>query len=211
MQLYKEVIVKRTVGIILVILFATMTVYAAFFPVEIGWDIDDMDKKHVQYEFDSVDSSGGPVFEIKYPLAGGDMPAYFVLMSPSYEVTGMVAGTGTVSEPTGNGIAMKESFDKYYNALIADYGLPLMKVSGNPADEDDVIIYRQGDEDIFEINPEVVVDLYWLGNEEGDFLSEKYSESDQYMCAWMVDSNLLYIVAEARSANEWWIRVFWNV
>lgn len=201
---------KRAVGIILVILFATVTLYADFFPVKIGWDIDDMDKKHVQYEFDSVDqNSGGPVFEVKYPLAGGDMSYYFVLMSPSYEVTGMVASTGDTSD--GSGIAMKEAFDKYYDVLVDDYGYPLMKMSGNPADEDDVIIYRQGDEDIFDITPEILVDLYWFGNEDTDFLSSKYSESDQYMCAWMVDSKLLYIVAEARSATDWWIRVFWNV
>ena len=168
-----------------------------------------MDKKHVQYEFDSVDmESGGPVFEIKYPLAGGNIPYYFVVMSPSYEVTGMVASISDTSD--GSGIAMKEAFDKYYNALISDYGLPLMKVSGNPA-TDDAVVYRQGDEDIFDINPEFIVDLYWLGNESADFLSGKYYEDDVYMCAWMVDSELLYIVAEARSATEWWIRVFWGV
>ncbi len=200
---------KRIVGIILIVLFATLSVYADFFPVKLGWDIDYMDKKHVQYEFDSVDmESGGPVFEIKYPLAGGNIPYYFVVMSPSYEVTGMVASISDTSD--GSGIAMKEAFDKYYNALISDYGLPLMKVSGNPA-TDDAVVYRQGDEDIFDINPEFIVDLYWLGNESADFLSGKYYEDDVYMCAWMVDSELLYIVAEARSATEWWIRVFWGV
>ena len=204
--------VKRAVVIILAILFATATVHADFFPVKIGWDIDDMDKRHVQYKFDSVDgNSGGPVFLIQYPLAGGDMPVYFVLMSPSFEVTGMAAGTGTVSEPAGNGLAMKEAFDKYYNSLIDEYGYPQMKISGNPADVDNLIVYRQGDEDIFGFNPEPIVDLYWLGNEDTDFLASKYSESKQYMCAWMVDSKLLYIVAEAMSDTEWWIRVFWNV
>ena len=201
---------KRIIGTIFIILFATMTVYADFFPVKIGWDIDDMDKKHVQYEFDSVDkASGGPVFEIKYPLAGGDMSYYFVVMSPSYKVTGMAASAGGTSD--GSGIPMKEAFDKYYDALVADYGLPLMKVNGNPADENDVAVYRQGDEDIFDISPEMIVDFYWLGHEDTDFLSSKYSESRQYMCAWMVDSELLYIVAEARSATDWWIRVFWGV
>ncbi len=199
---------KKTILCMILMVLCASNAFSAFFPIGIDWDIDDMDKKHVQYEFDSV-SNGGPVFRILYPLAGGDMPHYFVLMSPDFEVTGMGAFADDRSD--GSGITMKEVFDKYYNALVADHGFPLMKAKGNPADEDDVFVYRQGDEDIFEISPEFIVDAYWIGTESTDFLYNKYCEKDQYMCAWLVDSEILYIVAGATSATEWQISVYWGV
>ena len=121
---------KKTILCMILMVLCASNAFSAFFPIGIDWDIDDMDKKHVQYEFDSV-SNGGPVFRILYPLAGGDMPHYFVLMSPDFEVTGMGAFADDRSD--GSGITMKEVFDKYYNALVADHGFPLMKAKGNPA------------------------------------------------------------------------------
>ncbi len=187
---------KRIPGIILMILFVTATAYADFFPVELGWGRKDLDEINAAYEFEE-DMGGKTVYRIYSPLPDKDLKNFWVVMSGREGATQLVAATGNY-RCDGDGIALKEYYEKYKNELIDEYG--------DPTEEGTIV-----DGDFLTGTPETGSDffasMFWSGYEDSDFLEKQYNADRALFSVWYTRKGGIMLQAKAESPTQWRISI----
>lgn len=191
--------VKRAVVIILAILFATATVHADFFPVELGWGKKDLDEINAAYEFED-DFKGNTVYRVYSPLPDSDLDNFYVIMSGKKGATTLLAYTGSFNSG-GDGIALKEYYDKYKEMLMNEFGEPdletvmmdgrvLTSFSGNPFDTSNYVLY------------------FWDLYEDSEFLKYQYESKRSLFAYWNIsDNEVLTLKIDIQDSTHWTISV----